>query len=368
MVGCWLPLEKGPPSGFCRFLPSARQSLIRAQASDLDLRGTVKDENDVPVAGARIIVRPALPSAGGRWIAQTDPAGAFAITVPAPGDYLVGVERQGYYELKDRPIHIQGTQELTLVINSVREVFQSVNVNDQPAPVDIAQTENQQRLTGTEINDIPYPSSHSLRNAMKIMPGVVQDPAGALHFNGSSENQVQYVLNGFNIADPITANFRTTLAVEGVRSMEFASGRYSPEFGKGSAGVLAINTENGTDAFHYTATDFIPGVRFQQGLRLGNWYPRVGFSGPIVRRRAWFSDTFASEYTNSLITDLPAGQNTRSGWTGSNLLHAQVTLRPGTSCWRIFCSISITRTATGWAFSTRFRQRRTLHNRQTSGA
>ena len=242
----------------------------------------------------------------------------------APGDYLLDVQRQGYYELKNRPAHVESTQELTLVIATVREVFQSVNVNEQPSPVDIAQTQNEQRLTGTEINDIPYPSSHSLRNAMKIMPGVVQDPAGGLHFNGSSENQVQYMLNGFDIADPITANFRTTLAVEGIRSMDYSSGRYSPEYGKGSAGVLTINTETGTDAFHYTATDFIPGARFQQGLRLGNWYPRVGLSGPIVRRRAWFSDSFAFEYTNSLITGLPAGENTRNGWTGSNLLHTQV--------------------------------------------
>ncbi|HEY7390255.1 MAG TPA: hypothetical protein VH640_17190, partial [Bryobacteraceae bacterium] len=86
--------------------------------------------------------------------------------------------------------------------------------------------------------------------------------------------------------------------------------------------------ENGTDAFHYTATDFVPGLQFQQGVRFSNWYPRLGISGPIVRGRAWFSDTFTSEYTNSLVTGLPAGQNTRSGWLGSDLLHTQVNLTP----------------------------------------
>lgn len=161
---------------------------------------------------------------------------------------------------------------------------------------------------------------------MKLMPGVVQDQGGGLHFNGSAENQVQYLLNGFNITDPITGQFHTRLSVEGVRSLEFMSGRYSPEFGKGSAGALAIHTENGADAFNYTATNFVPGISVQQGVRLGNWYPRFGFSGPILKGRAWFSDNFQTEYDQGLVTGLPSGQNTRTSWANSNLLHTQVNL------------------------------------------
>ncbi len=66
----------------------------------------------------------------------------------------------------------------------------------------------------------------------------------------------------------------------------------------------------------------------QQGLHLGNWYPRFGVSGPIVKGRAWFSDIFNSQYSDTLVTGLPSGQNTRSGWAGSNLLHGQVNLTP----------------------------------------
>jgi len=299
-----------------------------AWASEPELSGSVRDENDAPVAGARITVRPAPPSPAGPWQAQTDPAGAFSVSVPAAGDYLVDVEREGYYRLRDRPIHVETSLELMLTIASVREVFQSIDVNEQPSPVDIAQTQNEARLTGTEINDIPYPNSHSLRDSLQLMPGVVLDAAGALHFEGASENQVLYVLNGFNITDPVSGQLHTTLAVESVRAADYSSGRYSPEYGKGSAGVLSLSTENGTDAFHYTATDFIPGLQFQQGFRFGNWYPRLGVSGPIVRGRAWFSDTFDSGYDTAFVAGLPRGQNTRSGWAGSNLLHAQVNLTP----------------------------------------
>ena len=134
--------------------------------------------------------------------AQTDPTGVFKLTLPAPGDFLVSVEREGYYALKDRAVHVDGTQEMTLVINSVREVFQSENVNAETSPVDVGQTQSQERLTGTEVNDMPYANSHSLRNSLQLMPGVVQDATGTLHVNGSSENQVLYLLNGFQHHQP----------------------------------------------------------------------------------------------------------------------------------------------------------------------
>ncbi len=300
--------------------------------ADVTLTGRVVDENEVPVPGAHVSVVPApgspIPAPAKPWDTQTDPTGAFTLSLPAAGDFLVSVELEGYYALKDRPVRVQGTQEMTLTLNTVREVFQSTDVNAETSPVDVGQTQNQEHLTGTEVNDIPYANSHSLRNAMTLMPGVLEDATGAFHIEGSSENQVLFLLNGFNITDPISGDFRTALAVEGIRSVDLTTARISPQYGAGSAGVLALNTENGTDAFHYTATDFIPGLKLQQGLRLGNWYPRVGFSGPIVRGRSWFSDTLDSGYDQSIVTDLPRGQNTRSGWSVSNLLHTQTNLTP----------------------------------------
>jgi hypothetical protein len=288
--------------------------------ADVTLHGRVVDENDAPVLEARVVV------AGVE--AQTDPTGAFTMTLPGAGDFSFSVAREGYYALKDQVVHVSGDHQIILLINSVREVFQSQNVNAETSPVDVAQSQNQERLTGTEVNDMPFANSHNLRSSMQLMPGVLLDQSGALHVDGASENQLLYQLNGFNITNPISGGLHAELAVEGVRSMELSTGRYSPEFGKGTAGVLAINTENGTDQLHYTATDFVPGFNVQQGVRLGNWYPRAGISGPIVAGRAWFADTFDSEYTDTLVTGLPKGEDTHSGWIGSNLLHVQFNLRP----------------------------------------
>ena len=321
-----MPVQsKVPVAVFASLLLALANLPLLAQ---INLSGRVVDEDDAPVRDARVTITSSAPAAPASLETVTDSAGHFAVTVPDPGSYLVTIEREGYYAVRDRPVQVEAGREVTLVINRVREVFQSVDVKDAPSPMDLTQTGNSEHLTGTEVNNIPYSNSHSLRSSLPLMPGVVLDQGGALHVNGASENQVHYLLNGFDITNPVSGQFQTIFAVEGIHSVDLATGRFSPQDGKGSAGTLAITTESGTDKLHYTATDFIPAVSLQQGLRFGNWYPRVGVSGPIVRGRAWFSDTFASEYTESLVTGLPSGQDTRSGWAGANLLHAQFNLNP----------------------------------------
>ena len=139
-------------------------------------------------------------------------------------------------------MHVEGAEELTFAINTVREVFQSENVNAETSPVDVGQAQSQEHLTGTEVNDMPYANSHSLRNSLPLMPGVVQEATGALHVNGSSENQVLYLLNGFNITNPISGQFQTLLAVEGIRSVDLSSGRYFAGVRKGVGGRAGHQT------------------------------------------------------------------------------------------------------------------------------
>ena len=286
--------------------------------------GRVVDQNEAPVGQARVSVR---QSNGAPIETNSSPSGEFRITVPAAGHYLVSVSRLGYFAVKDSPVDIGSAGAVTvLVLNAQREVFQDVTVGEMPNAVDPAQTDRGQRLSGTEINDVPYPVSHSLRNSMKLIPGVVQDPRGGLHFHGGAEYQTQYTLDGFDITDPITGRYSTLLAVEGVRSLDLESSRQPAQYGRGSAGTLAIQTDNGTDQFHYTATNFIPGVDQKGGIRVGDWTPRAVISGPIVKGRAWFSDSFNGEYNSGYTPGLPHGQNLNTSWVAGNLFHVQVNL------------------------------------------
>ena len=280
------------------------------------------DENSAPVAGARITMR--CDAAAGE--ATSDVVGAFSIRT-APGSYVLAAERAGFFALRGRSIEVQDPPEqIEITLNHVREVVESIDVSAAAAPVDSQSTSSERRLTGSQILDVPYPATRSFRNALRLMPGVAQDQKGGLHFDGGLEKQVYYSLDGFNVGDPITGRFNTRLSVDSVRSVSWASGRYSPEFGKGSAGALAIETVTGDDRYRFSATNMVPGIDMRGGLHIGTWAPRVTVSGPLRRGRAWFANSLEGEYSQKMLTDIAAGPDYTRSVRGGNLLRGQINL------------------------------------------
>ncbi|HWB84921.1 MAG TPA: TonB-dependent receptor [Bryobacteraceae bacterium] len=295
-------------------------------AADISIRGRVLDETSAAVSSALIRFHPVAGTNGRDFRASSGPTGKFEIRLPAPGNYTVTVEHEGFFPLQNQTIAIgQTPEDVHLVLNHLREVFQSVRVNATTSSLDPERTENRKSLNNLTVLNVPF-SGRDLRNALKLMPGVVQDPKGGLHLSGSSSNQVLYTLDGFNITDPLTGHFDTRLSLDSVRAIDYSTGRYSPEYGKGSAGAVAIQTGMGTDTLRYSATNFVPGVDTQSGAHIGTWAPRVGLSGPILKHRAWFSDTADSEYSQTVVPDVQKGHDRTPSFRFDNLLHTQVDL------------------------------------------
>jgi hypothetical protein len=293
--------------------------------SEVLCTGRVTDANGAPLTAARIVLRSATSSQQ----AFSGPAGAFEFNANTPGAYWLTVEREGYYQLKDRPIQLkEGSNEATLVLNPVRELFDSVNVPASPPGIDFDKAGSEKILTGAEILEIPFPTTHSLTNAMRLLPNAIQDAGGGIHINGGTQEQVLYTLDGFNLNDPLTGRLESRLSVEAVQLLEVSSGAIPAEFGKGSAATLAVKTASGDDKLRYSGTNFIPGVGVRKGVAIQDWTPRLGLSGPIRKGRAWFSDSADVQYIKNLIEQLPAGQDRTASWRLSNLLRGQVNLTP----------------------------------------
>jgi len=289
----------------------------------ISIAGRVVDENNAGVPQARVTFH-----ANERdFAALCDQTGAFSLTLPSPGQYSVRVEHEGFFPLKDFPVDIAaGTRDVHLAMNHVREVLQSLQVSDTAGDLDVDQVAAGRKLTGLELIDVPYTPARDLRTALTLMPGVVKDPSGSLHFDGGAEGQTLYLLDGFNFSDPLTGKLNTRLSVESVRAADWSSGRYSPEFGKGSGGALSIRTDMGDDRWRFSSTNFLPGFDTRSGFHLGAWGPRFNASGPIVSGRVWFSDHLDFQYTEPVVPDLPRGQNRTQIFEGSNLARVQANL------------------------------------------
>ncbi|MFN7921089.1 MAG: TonB-dependent receptor [Bryobacteraceae bacterium] len=307
--------------GYLRILTILVAAACQAQVR---FQGQVLGPTRAPLAGSRLLIARAGTV---EKTAFTDVHGRFSISPISPGDYAITVEHPGYFPIRDRALRVEPDgEDAIFTLEPVREVTTSVDVNSAPVSVDMETAASKQGVSGAEIVNIPYPNTNDLRSALRIVPGVVRDRRGGVHVNGAGEDQVLYTLNGFNVSDPLTGRFESRLSVESIQAVEVVTGNVPAEFGKGSAGTLAIRTISGDDKLRHSATNFIPGVENRKGLIIGDWTPRANISGPLARGRAWISDSVDVQYVNTVIRDLPKGEDRGSSWRASNLVHSQVNL------------------------------------------
>src|SRR5262249_40786747 len=141
-------------------------------------------------------------------------------------------------------------------------------------------------------------------------------------------SQTNYMLDGLNISDPVTGRLEARINIETIQSMDVATSRFSAENGRGSAGVLNLETRMGDDRLRFSGTNFIPGVSTEDGWHLNKWTPRLAISGPIAKGRAWFHNGSDLFYSDDLVHGLPHGENRTRGYTANNLSRFQVALAP----------------------------------------
>ncbi len=301
---------------------------LPALSAQVTVAGRVVDENGAAVAGARVELRnPALvppPVA-----AASDARGRFRLELGLAGEYSIHAERPGFFVLDNvRVLLREGPNPVTLTLNHLRELVESIDVVYSPPAIDLAETSDQKQLNNLEILEIPYPASQDFRSALPMFSGVVQDVGGRLHFNGGSSDQTNFALDGFNISDPATGLLEARLNIDAVRSMDLETSRFSADKGRGSAGALDIRTGMGDDRFRFGVTNFVPSFSTARGLILSKWTPRITVSGPLVRGRAWFHNGFDTFYDVDTIRELPRGQDRNRSLTSSNLSRLQVNLTP----------------------------------------
>src|ERR1700683_2328099 len=140
------------------------------------------------------------------------------------------------------------------------------------------------------------------------MPNVLLDTAGRVHVAGARQGQTEILLDGFEIKDPANGSFTPRLNVDAIQEATVETGGYGAQFAHAGAGVLMLDTNAGDDKWRFGATNFIPGFSIDHGVHFGNWYPRVTYSGPLKKGRAWFSEALSVQHSFSVVNGLPTGQ------------------------------------------------------------
>ena len=294
------------------------------QETPLVLRA--RDENGVPVASAKVYLYAEGPRLIGVW--ETDFAGRVAITGIAPGFYQIRVEKQGFYGARMERVEAPKAESLEITLAHEHEIRESMEVSSAPPTIDQTRTAASDEIGAREIINLPYPGKRDFRNMVAYLPRAHQDSSGQIHINGSASYQVFYALDGFNITHPSSGLLELRVSPDALRTIEIQSSRFSAEYGKASGGVLNLTTGMGDDRYRVTGTDFAPSAQFIRGISLDSWTPRLAFSGPFRKGRAWFYSAADADVSLDIRTDLPKGADRNQAWRLGELGKAQVNLSP----------------------------------------
>jgi hypothetical protein len=288
------------------------------------LEVTVVDENGVAVPSA--LVRLSNRKQLNPLKSETDFAGHCTFTKLLPEAYELRVEKPGFYETVLSAIDLSTTSQIEVILSHQQEVRETVNVVESTPAINPAQVSSKEQLTGMDIINLPYSATHDYRNVLEYIPGVVQDTSGQPHIAGTETHQSLTLLDGFNVTQPANGLLLLRVSTDAFRSIEVEPSREAAEYGKGSGGVLGLNTGIGDDHFRVIATNFLPSVQDKKGLALDQWVPRFTLSGPIEKRKAWFFDALEGEYDNLIVSQLPDSEDTDHYWRAGNLAKVQTNL------------------------------------------
>ena len=293
---------------------------------DTRLIVSVRDENGkvVPMARVNIIV----PGTSITLRRETDFAGALRQPLVA-GTYNLQVEKDGFYAARLQNVTVGADSSLEVTLTHVQEFHETVEVTDSARGVELAQTASEQKLTNREIFSLPYPTTRDYRNVLVFIPGVVQDNRGQFHVAGAASNELFQQLDGFNITHPVTGALEMRLSPDSLRLINIQQSRYSAQYGKGAGGVMQLESGMGDDRFRFSATNFLPGVEIDRGIHFETVTPRLTFSGPIKKGRAWWFEGLDGEYDFNTLRDLNAKVNQSPSWRIDSLTKFQVNLSPG---------------------------------------
>jgi outer membrane receptor for ferrienterochelin and colicin len=150
--------------------------------------------------------------------------------------------------------------------------------------------------------------SENLNKALQGNSGVAADSAGQVHVRGEHAD-ISYVVDGVGLPDTLSGRQGSVVVPSTIRSLEFITGGFAPEFGQQTAAILNIDT--------------VPGAahsRSNVSIEAGSFDTTNGdftTSGPLGKYASYVLDLSATRTRNALEPQQPDNQTAHN--TGSDL-------------------------------------------------
>jgi hypothetical protein len=147
----------------------------------------------------------------------------------------------------------------------------------------------------------------TVADTLPLVPGVVRTQDGEISIAGAGEHRSALVVNAADVTDPTTGQFGMTIPVDSVEKIEVFTSPFLAQYGRFTAGVVAVETRRGGDKWTFDIRDPLPAFRFRSGHLAGllNASPRVVFNGPLIKDKLFFSEGVEYRLFKDPVRTLP---------------------------------------------------------------
>jgi hypothetical protein len=239
---------------------------------------------------------------------ESDAKGAFAVDGLPPGTYQIEANAPSLYAALAVEVS-PGTSSTVSVEMSVAAVNSTVSVTASDTTV-TEESAQQNTVTQSVVEKAPN-QQEKIESLLPLVPGVVRGPDGRINMKGAQATQAGWLVNSANVTDPATGGQAINLPIDVVSSVQVISNPYDPEYGKFTGAVSSVETRTSNLAkFHLSAQNFVPRARDRDGhiVGIGAFTPRVTLTGPIVKDRLAFTQSFEYRFVRTPVESLPALQ------------------------------------------------------------
>src|SRR6266550_3902790 len=273
-------------------------------ATSGSIRGNVftTTQNGEPAVlpGARIVLHGLVNKE-----TESDAQGAFAIDGLPPGMYDIEASAPGLNTTLSVEVK-PGTASVLPIELTMAAVESSVTVaaNDPPA---IEESAQKNTISQSTVEEAPN-QNEKIESLLPLIPGVVRGPDGRINMKGAQATQAGWLVNSANVTDPATGGQAINLPIDVVSSVQVISNPYDPEYGKFTGAVSSVETRTSNmQKFHLSAQNLFPRARLRDGhiVGLGAVTPRITATGPIIKDRLAFTQSFEYRFVRTPVESLP---------------------------------------------------------------
>ncbi|HVN20011.1 MAG TPA: hypothetical protein VMU05_14595 [Dongiaceae bacterium] len=235
----------------------------------------------------------------------SDARGAFAVDGLPPGIYHIEADAPGLNGTLAVEVQPGTTSVVPLELGIVAVKSTVTVAASETAPAEESAQKN--TINQSTIEAAPN-ANEKIESLLPLIPGVVRGPDGRINMKGAQSTQAGWLVNSANATDPATGGEAINLPIDVVSSVQVISNPYDPEYGKFTGAISSVETRTSNfDKFHVSLQNIVPRARDRDGSIVGieAFTPRVTLTGPVLKDRLAFTQSFEYRFVRTPVDSLP---------------------------------------------------------------